>query len=366
LPRHPQYSFSHRTLIYLLLGISIIFFLIATRQLLVPLFLSVLLAYALYPASSRLERYMPRILTNFLLIIGCVILFFGVLAAFGLLVASFSDDLPQIQEQLQMNINVWREFLTERLGISDERIDSLVSNIQGLSQYIGALFEATTNTILILALIPVYAFLLLHYRNKFREFLSRVTTPEQEEIVGNVVSKAATVVPHYIKGLLIVFFILIIINSAGFYIIGVNYALLMGIVAAFFNLIPYLGTIIGYLIVFLFVLVSQEASVALLVVVQFFIVQFLENNILTPNITGSHVEINPLVTIFSLIAGGMLWGLPGMFIVIPYLALIKVICDNVPNLEPIGFLMGIEGVEDHAITIDAIKRTFGLKSRHRE
>lgn len=361
MPSYPQYPFSLRALIYLLLGISIIFFLIATRQLLVPLFLAVLLAYALYPASSRLERFMPRILTNLLLIIFCVILFLGVLIAFGLLLASFSDDLPQIQEQFQANIAVWRELLTERLGISDDRIDSLVNNLQGLGQYVGAFFEATANTILILALIPVYAFLLLHYRNKFREFLSKVTTPEQEEIVGNVVSKAATVVPHYLKGLLIVFFILIIINSTGFFIIGVNYALLMGTVAAFFNLIPYLGTIIGYFIVFLFVHVAQEPSIALLVVIQFFIVQFLENNILTPNITGSHVEINPLVTIFSLIAGGMLWGLPGMFIIIPYLALIKVICDNVPSLEPIGFLMGIEGAEDHAITLDAIKRKIGLK-----
>jgi predicted PurR-regulated permease PerM len=85
----------------------------------------------------------------------------------------------------------------------------------------------------------------------------------------------------------------------------------------------------------------------------------LENNILTPNITGSYVEINPLVIIFSLIAAGMIWGLPGMLIIIPYLGLFKIVCENVESLKPIGFLLGTKGAERHSLTIKSIQRRFG-------
>jgi predicted PurR-regulated permease PerM len=89
------------------------------------------------------------------------------------------------------------------------------------------------------------------------------------------------------------------------------------------------------------------------------VVQFIENNILTPNITGSYVEINPLVIILSLIAGGMIWGLPGLFMIIPYLAILKIFCENITSLKPIGFLLSSRGTERYTINIRAIKRKFG-------
>src|SRR5699024_5078845 len=115
----------------------------------------------------------------------------------------------------------------------------------------------------------------------------------------------------------------------------------------------------GYGIVCIFVLATQSPSLALLVAVQFFVVQFLENNILTPNITGSYVRINPLATLLSLIAGGMVWGLPGMFMVIPYLAIFKIGCENTPSLKPIGYLLSTRGTEQHSMSFQSLKETFG-------
>lgn len=158
---------------------------------------------------------------------------------------------------------------------------------------------------------------------------------------------------------MIVCFILVGLNSLGFYLIGIEHALLFGIIAALFNLIPYLGTILGYGVVLLFVLGTQSPSLAFAVIIQFVIVQFIENNILTPNITGSYVEINPLVIIFSLIAAGMVWGLAGMLIIIPYLGLFKIVCENVESLKPIGFLLGTRGTERHSITIKSLQKRFG-------
>src|SRR5699024_1371981 len=149
------------------------------------------------------------------------------------------------------------------------------------------------------------------------------------------------------------------LNSLGFYIIGIKYALLFGFIAAFFNLIPYLGMVIGYGIVFLVVMATQSFGVALAMIPQYLIIHFIEANLLTPNITGSYVEMNPLVIILSLLAGGMVWGLPGVFMIIPYLAIFKIICENIPELEPIGFLLGTEGTERYSITLNSVRRWFG-------
>lgn len=103
----------------------------------------------------------------------------------------------------------------------------------------------------------------------------------------------------------------------------------------------------------------QTPAIATAVIIQFFIVQFLEHNILTPNITGSYVQINPLVIIFSLIAGGLVWNLPGMFLMIPTLGVLKIIFETVEAWKPYAFLLGTTGTEKHSITIHALRKRFG-------
>lgn len=347
-------------LIRLLLGITIIFVLIVTRLLLVPLFFAVLFSYALYPFANKLEGFgIPRILTNLILIFSSIFLIAGSIYGFVVLFASFIEDLPRIQEQVSENVASIKLSIINLFGITDSQLNDYAESMQDSGQFFMQFFTATANTILIIGLIPVYTFLLLFYRNKFREFISMIFINKYEIIVQRIADQALEVVPKYMKGLVVVCLILVVINSAGFYVIGVEYALLMGVIAAFFNLIPYLGTVIGYLLVFIFVLATQTPTIALGVAAQFIVVQFFENNILTPNITGSYVQINPLVTIFSLIAGGMIWGLSGMFMVIPYLAFIKIICENMPRLQPYSFLMGTRGTEKYLITWDSVKEKFG-------
>lgn len=348
-------------LIQLLLAITVIFILIVTRQLLVPLFFSILFAYALYPAASSLEaRGLPRILANICLILLSIVVIGGSIYGLILLVVAFSEDLPQVKEQISQNMELFQRLLESTFGISEQQIGSLTQSMQESGQFIGQFFTATANTLLIIGLIPVYTFLMLFYRDKFRSFVSMTSASNHENVINNILDQTAEVVPRYMKGLFYVCLILIVINSTGFYLIGIEYALLLGVIAAIFNLIPYLGTIIGYGIAFLFVLFTQSPTLALYVILQFFVIQFFENNILTPNITGSYVQINPLVTILSLIAGGMIWGLPGMFMIIPYLAILKIVCENIPKLQPVSYLLGNRGTEQHSITMASIKKKFGM------
>lgn len=357
-----KYPVAIRYLVRLLLAFAIIAALIITRQLLVPLFLSILFAYLLFPAAARMEKWnIPRIATNLLLIIGSFTLLAAIIYSITLLVLTFTENLPDIQDQIDTNITRFRWALGRTFGITAEQIDSIVNSIKGSDEYISQFFTGTANTILTVGLLPVYTFLLLFYRNKFRSFISMLVPEGQSKTAQDIIDQAAEVVPKYMKGLFFVCFLLVGINSLGFYLIGIKYALLLGLIAALFNLIPYLGTVIGYGIAAIFVLATQSPTLALGVIGQFFVVQFIENNILTPNITGSYVQINPLVTILSLVASGMVWGLPGMFMVIPYLAMLKIVCENIESLRPVGYLLGTRGTEEHSLTFGSVKKLIWWK-----
>ncbi|MDR9415253.1 MAG: AI-2E family transporter [Gracilimonas sp.] len=355
-----QYPLLIRSTVRLAFLFLLVAALILTRSLLVPLFLSVMLAYFLFPYAAWLEqKNIPRILTNIIVIVGFMVFVGGVVYMLIALSSAFTENLSEIRQQIETNVQSIRDSLAVFTGLSDQSIESWIESVGQTGEYVAQAFTATTNTVLSIGLLPVYTFLLLFYRDKFRDFISMLIPSEQEQIAQDIIDQAAEVVPKYLKGLVIVCFILFGLNALGFYLIGVKYALLFGLIAALFNLIPYLGTVLGYGFVLIIVMGTQGPTLAAAVLIQFFIVQFLENNILTPNITGSYVEINPLVIIFSLIAASMIWGLPGMLIIIPYLGLFKIVCENVESLKPVGFLLGTRGTERHSITIKSLQRKFG-------
>jgi predicted PurR-regulated permease PerM len=358
-----KYPIAVRYLIWLLLIFAVIAAMILTKTLLVPLFWAVLLAYFLYPMARKLEKVgLPRILTNLFLIVGAIVVIAGIGFLIGFLVMNFSSNLSNLKKNLMQNASQIGGFLQRTLGISSHKLQDIAQQALSSVKLAGTFFTATKNTILAIGLIPVYTFLLLFYRNKFREFISMLVRSDQEETVEEIAEQAARIIPKYLKGLFIVCITIFGLNTLGFYILGVRFAVFLGLFAAFFSLIPYIGNIIGYTLVAIFVLATQSLTLAFGVAVQFFIVQFIENNILTPNITGSYVEINPLVIIFSLIAAGIVWGLPGLFMVIPYLAMLKIVCENVEGLKPVGFLLSTRGTERHTITIDSLKSYFGWKN----
>lgn len=355
-----EYPPAIRFLVRIALIFAIAAILSITKQLLVPLSFSIFLAYLLYPSARRLEEFkIPRIATNFIVIIVFMGGIFTFLFVLSQLFEGLSKDLPELRESFTFNIQLLQDSIDEVFGLSIAQQNEIIKTAGLNSDYFATLIEAGKNLFITLALIPVYTFLLLFYRDKFKEFVYMVVNSENSQAVKDIITKAAEVVPKYLKGLLVVCFLLIGLNTLGFYLIGVEYFLLFGLIAAIFNLIPYLGTVLGYGIVAFFVLGTQSPSVAGAVVIQFFIVQFLENNILTPNITGSYVRINPLVIIFSLIGAGLIWNLPGMFLVIPTLGVLKIIFESVDDWKPYAFLLGTTGTEEHSITIHSLRKRFG-------
>lgn len=349
---------------FFLLSIILVFYVLITAKLfLYPIALAVLFAYLLYPMANFLEKKrFPRILA----IILSIILLLTIITAIALFVyrrlVAFVGDFPSFRVQAIIRIDEMDKTISSLFGISDLHLaDFLRSRVSGMfdagSNVFNKAFTATTGTLFRLGILPVFIFMFLYYRTKFAWFIMKIVPREKQLLTLNVLREASKVASRYMGGIFTVVFVLCVINSLGLYLVGIRYAITLGVIAAIFNFIPYFGTIIGYTIPFLFALFTGEsAEPAFKVLLVFLIVQFTENNILTPNIVGNYVKINPFMIILGVIAGGMVWGLPGMFVVIPFLAILRIISEHIPTLHPYVYLLGTGGTRRHALTGENIRK----------
>lgn len=354
----------------LLFVILLVYVLVEAREFLYPIFIAVLFAYLLYPIEKRMEQWgLPRILANFITVIMAMAAFVGVIMLLYKQLSVFITDFPSLQDKAMVNLDRLQHVIDRRYGDSDPQNEHWLRNqvvdaLELSGNFLRSLLKATTDTLVKFGLMPVYIFLALYYRNKFESFIYRKIPSYSHPKARKIIDEISHVTEHYMAGVVIVILILCVINSIGLLLIGVEYAILLGILSAFMNFIPYFGTLIGGAIPLLYTFVIQgDPHKALLVLVLFIFVQFTENNILTPNITGSKVNINPLFTILSIIIGGMIWGLPGMFVAVPYLGMFKIYCDHNESLSAWSFMLGTEGTEEHALTLGKIKKALGLEKK---
>jgi predicted PurR-regulated permease PerM len=358
--------FLARKMTYVLLSIILfIYALIQVRNFLYPIAFGFVLSYLLYPIASRLEKKgFPRILANLVTIFGGLIFLSGILLLAYITISPMAGDLPKLLKTGIENLSDIVARIGGFFGFNGDEARDMIqgqasSAIESGSYYFQTVFTATTNTIVAFGLMPVYIFLFLYYRTKFMYFLLKSTGRSNRKQVIVILREISTVTVRYMAGILLVVFSLCIINSLGLYIIGVKYAIALGVASALFNLIPYFGTLIGGLVPFLFAfLVQGDLALAFRVVILFIIIQFMENNILTPNIVGSKVKINPFFIITGLVAASMIWGIPGMLLVVPFLAITRIVFSHLDFMRPYAFLLGEEGTSKHSIQMSKVKRFF--------
>ena len=363
--------FFMQRLSYTLLGLVLfIYGLIAVRDFLYPIAFGFLLSYLLFPVVNWLEkRRVPRILANFIAIIaGLGVLFSLVLFAYSNItpvmgdfprlaqagLRHLADSLSEFSEHFGFNRQETRDFLREQAN------NVLASG----GEYLQDIFNATTSTMVNIGLLPVYVFLFLYYRTKFAYFLMMLVGRKHRPTLAIILRQVSRVFVRYIAGVLAVVFVLSILNSMGLWIIGLRYPIALGIIAAIFNFIPYFGTLLGGAVPLLFaLLIENDPSMALRVVFLFVIIQFIENNILTPNIVGGNVRVNPFFIITGLVAASIVWGIPGMLLIVPFLAIVRIVLSHIDSMKPYAFLLGDAGTSRHAITVDKVKSFFGRKKR---
>ncbi len=318
------------------------------RDLLLLLFASGLLTFLMLPLSRRIERGgRPRwsgALVSTLVLVAIVLAAFFFL---GWQFTRFSDELPDLQRTLHLRMEGLTRWLEETVHIDrrdqvqwfNEQLSTLAD--EGGSALVQVFSSAGTVLSLIVP-IPFFVFLLLVMRDKFRGFL--VHWDEQHGTgTLEVVRRISELSRRYLRGVLLVMLILGTLNSIGFLALGLPYAVVMGFLLALLNLIPYVGVLLGSALPILVALLTKDsmghAFGALAVCL---VTQFVDNNFITPRVVGGSVSLNPLASMFALVAAGMLWGVVGMVVALPMAGILKLVCDTIPTLQPFGYLLGEE------------------------
>jgi predicted PurR-regulated permease PerM len=357
-----------KRLTYLIIpAFGIIYALILARDFLYPLAFGILLSYLLFPIVNFFEKKgFPRIFSILLTILAAIAVFIAIGIFVLKHVSLFMDELPRFKVTTVNHIESLQKSLETNFGIPSERLKNfLISNIFDLGSRSEKIFAATTGTVFAILMQPVYVFLFLYYRTKFAYFYLKIVGRHNRQIAVAALREIAGVVTRYMLGVTTVVLILCFFNSVGLLLIGIKYPLLLGVISALFSFIPYFGNIIGGVVVLIFALLTGDTTVlALRVVIFTFIVHFVENNILSPNIVGNNIRINPFIIILGLIVGAMIWGIPGMLVTIPFLAMLKIVLKRIPSMQAFAFLMGVRGTKKHELTWVNIKDFF-IKMKNR-
>ena len=333
-----------------------VYWLIVLQSFLVPLLVSVLLSILVSPITLQFEdrgmKRIPAILLTLTLFLGLIA---GVLYVSFLQISDMIYMWPTFYEKANIMFQQFELWVSQTFGFqTTTQIDDLENMSASLLKNTGSSALLTTTAILAaIALIPLYMFFMLYYRTFFCNFLYNLLGEKEKKRVNRILFRIYDVIHNYLAGIFIVMVIIGTLNTITLLIFGIQYAVFFGFFAALLLLIPYVGVIIGSSLPIMMALVTKDSAMyAVGVGAVFLFIQFLEGNFITPYIVGSKISINPLMAIVALLLGGMMWGIPGMILALPSVAILKVIFDHSERLKALGYVLG----EPQKDEIDALFR----------
>lgn len=315
----------------------------------IPFITAIILALLMVPLSNKLEkRFMSRTWSSLLNTIILLLISVGFMALLSLQVKTFMDDWEKIKETMQPKVENFKSFVFEHTPFEQKDLEEakgdgsipLMGNSSGAGKRAAGFFTAVLGFLGDFILTFIYIFFLLNYRKRFKAFLLRLFPDEKRKEVKEVINKSGKVTQKYLIGKLILIGILAALYAVGLGISGVNNFILVSVLAAVFSLVPYIGNIVGFGMAMAFgYLTSGDTTVLIGIIATFSIAQFVESYILEPYVVGDQVDLHPFFVILSVIIGGMVWGLMGMILAIPVLAIINVLFLNISALHPFGYLL---------------------------
>ncbi|MCG6190949.1 MULTISPECIES: AI-2E family transporter [Maribellus] len=315
------------------------------KGIIIPIIFATIIAIVLHPVVKLFIRLrINRVLS----IIIALFLAFLTVAALGTFLFSqasrFSESLPELADKFTEILNQTIIYISEHFNLSHREITAWITKTKNElsgSLKIGQTIFNVGSELALLFLIPVYVFMILFYKPILIEFLRRLFGKSNRNKVNKIINQIKTLIQRYLIGLLLQVAIISAIYSIGLLILGIEYAIILGIIGAFLNLIPYLGSIIAASLPMIIAIVTKSSPwFSLLVLALYIVTQFIDNNFITPRIVGSKVKLNALASIVAVIVFAALWGIQGMLIAIPLTAIAKLIFDNIKPLKPWGLLLG--------------------------
>jgi predicted PurR-regulated permease PerM len=340
---------SVKSLTIILLVICIVFVLIVGKTIFVPLFLAGLFSILLTPMGERLENWgLGRTSSTLITVLGGLLSIVALAGFTVLQVAGFRKDLENVGEKLNSYLFTLDAFIQEKFAIETglkEGINQayLIDLIEANGTSIAQALLGTIGSLSSFVMLPIFIFFFILYRGHLTEFFVRLMNDQNPESVKSEIKAIRKLIQNYILGVIKVMLILAVMNSIALFSLGIKHALFFAVFAAILNIIPYLGPLLGAVLPTIFAFLTKETLFyPIAVVASFQLIQLIESNFLTPKIVGSNVNLNAFVTFLGLLVGASIWGIAGMIIIIPTLAILKKIFELSDSTKPYAFLLGEE------------------------
>jgi len=337
---------------------------VLAKEFLIPVAFGMLLAMLLLKKVTWLEtKGCPRWLSALIGVLMVVLLVAGVIFLLGWQITDLDEEISQFNRKFAEIQRNMRQFVRHSLGISYREADDMVKGAAqkekapeiaaGIIAFVGGIF---TNCILIV----VYAFLFMFSRKHLKKFVLKLVPENNKSNVDLIMKDSVDVSYGYIAGLTKMIVCLWIMYAIGFTIVGIKHAVMFALICGTLEIVPFVGNLTGTALTIIMAIIQDGGMGMVIGIVSVYaVVQFIQTYILEPMIVGTEVNINPLFTIIAIVLGEILWGIPGMILAIPVLGITKILCDNIEELKPYGFLLGQEnGKKKQTGLLDKLKKRF--------
>ncbi|MDP4285194.1 MAG: AI-2E family transporter [Bacteroidota bacterium] len=317
------------------------------RTLFIPICYGLLIAIVVYPVCKWLEqRKWPRSLAIAAGLLIILILFSALVSLLVMQVDIFRKDLPELMTKIKPSLLQLQQWIESGLGIPvlsqnewwENAIHNFNNNAGSIAQ---SILSETASTLFNLFLVPVYSALFLYNRAIFVKFLAKITSSSiYERQLQFVLREVIHTYFNFIKGMIIVYLIVGALNSIGLLALGIRHAILFGMLTAVMTIIPYIGIFISALLPISVAWITKDSIwYPIGVIAVFAFVQYLEANVIFPKVVATQLKVSTWATLVAIVAGGLLWGVSGMILFIPFVGILKIVTDQISGWEPLNILL---------------------------
>lgn len=340
-----KYPFYLKSTVILFGLILLTYALFNLREILVPVSFALMLSILLNPVTIFLQKLkFPRMLAIAVAILLAMILIAGVFYFLFAEISNLSTELPVFKRKFAQLLVKAQTEVNQQFGVNLQKQNQYIDEAEnGLKPFLANAMGTALGTLTLIILLPVYSFLFLYYKTLILNFLYDVFAEADAREVRVVLVQTKGAIQNYMFGLILEGVIVASLNTIALLLLGVKYALLLGFLGALINVLPFIGGIVAVLLPVLIATVTKDGfQTQVGIITAYVIIQFIDNHFLIPYIVSSRVKINALISIIIVLLGGALWGISGMFLSIPFIGVLKIIFDRVPDLQPWGRLVGDE------------------------
>jgi predicted PurR-regulated permease PerM len=334
-----------RIFIYLMLSLVLLYL---GRTLFIPLSFALFISFVIYPLTKWLEnKKFSRGTSIFISMLFILIPIICLILLILRQIFIFGEQWPELQSKIINAINQLYILIADFLRMPQQDVKEWMN--KGISGGSSDLFlsllqntlTASSVSLVLLLLVPIYTFLILYYRNIFIDFLSTISVQYPKEKIKDLLHDTAITYNKFVKGMLIVYLSVGIMNSLGLYLLGIPDAFFYGFITSILTIVPYIGILAGAIVPITVAWISFDSIWYPVGIVSIFtFVQILEANLIFPIAVGKRLDINPLIILIVVIAGGIIWGVSGMILFIPFVGILKLLSDKVDSLKPLSILLG--------------------------